>query len=371
MGETFVEMHDLGHEQVVFCRQPEVGLRAIIAVHNTTLGPALGGCRLYPYTSEAAALTDVLRLSRGMTYKAALAGCDLGGGKAVIIGDPSIKSEGLFRAFGRFVEGLGGRYITAEDMNTTVEDMSFIQRETRFVTGSSQAMGGSGNPAPLTAWGVYHGIRASLEEIYGSPDVKGRTIAIQGVGNVGFYLSRYLHEGGAKLVYTDVSERNLSRAVENFGGKVVSADEIYTTDADVFAPCAIGAVVNARTIPRIAAPIIAGAANNVLEDEARDGEALVARNILYAPDYAINAGGLLSVWAELNGWPRDKSMDDAAGIYTTIRRVYAKAKGESLTSLQAANRLAEERIAGMSRLHQFRLHFSRAASPRPGPTVQH
>ncbi len=367
MTETFVEMQDMGHEQVVFCRQPEVGLRAIIAVHNTTLGPALGGCRLYPYTSEAAALTDVLRLSRGMTYKAALAGCDLGGGKAVIIGDPGMKSEGLFRAFGRFVEGLGGRYITAEDMNTTVEDMSYIQRETRFVTGSSQAMGGSGNPAPLTAWGVYHGIRASLEEVYGSPDVAGRTIAIQGVGNVGFYLSRYLHENGAKLIFTDVSERNLARASEAFGGRIVSSDEIYTVASDVFAPCAIGAVVNSRTIPRIAAPIIAGAANNVLEVEERDGEALLQRGIVYAPDYAINAGGLLSVWAELNSWPRDKSMDDAAGIYATIRRVFAKSKADGITSLQAANRLAEERIAGMSRLHQFRLHFSRAASPRTSP----
>ena len=370
MSETFFEMHDLGHEQVVFCRQPDVGLRAIIAIHNTTLGPALGGCRLYPYASEADALNDVLRLSRGMTYKAALAGLDLGGGKAIIIGDPSIKTEGLFRAFGRFVESLGGRYITAEDMNTTVEDMSYIQRETRFVTGSNESMGGSGNPAPLTAWGVYHGLRACLDEVYGNPDVNGRTVAIQGVGNVGYHLSRYLHEGGAKLVFTDIREENIQRAMEDFGGSVVSGDEIYGVKADVFAPCAIGATVNSVTIPKINAPIIAGAANNVLADEERDGEALQERGIVYAPDYAINAGGLMSVWSELNGWPRNQAFDDAASIFNTIKKVLAKSKETGLPPTLAANRLVDERIASVARMHQFRLHFGRAAVARPGPTMR-
>ncbi len=365
--DAFEEMQSMGHEQVVFCRNPEVGLQAIIAVHNTVLGPALGGARLYPYKSANAALVDALRLSRGMTYKAALAGCDLGGGKAVIIGDPSMKSEGLFRAFGRFVESLGGRYITAEDMNTTVDDMSHIQRETSYVTGSSQIMGGSGNPAPLTAWGVYHGIRACLEIVYGSPDVEGRTIAIQGVGNVGYHLSRYLHDNGAKLIYTDIHRGNITRALEEFGGTAVDGDEIYSQEVDVLAPCAIGAVMNPKTIPLLRTPIVAGAANNILHDEERDGEALMERDILYAPDYAINAGGLMSVWSELNAWPSEKSFENAANIYHTVKKVFSEAKSEGVTFTAAANRVAEQRIADVRRIHEFRVNFSRGAAPRPGP----
>ncbi len=364
MADAFFQMHDMGHEQVVYCRNPDVGLRAIIAIHNTVLGPALGGARLYPYRGEAEALVDALRLSRGMTYKAALAGLDLGGGKAVIIGDPSIKSEGLFRAFGRFVESLGGRYITAEDMNTTVEDMSHIQRETSHVTGSSQIMGGSGNPAPLTAWGVYHGIKACLNIVYGEDSVEGRTIAVQGVGNVGYHLSRYLNENGAKLIFTDINGGNVSRALEEFGGRAVDGDEIFGIECDVLAPCAIGAVMNPKTIPLLRCPIVAGAANNVLADEARDGEALMERDIVYAPDYAINAGGLMSVWSELNNWPREKSFDNAANIYNTVKRVFAEAKHEGITFTLAANQVAEKRIAEVRRIHEFRVNFARGAAPR-------
>jgi leucine dehydrogenase len=346
----FEQLSSYDHEQILFCRNDDVGLRAIIAVHNTTLGPALGGTRLYDYASEADAVRDVLRLSRGMTYKAAVAGLDLGGGKAVIIGDPAMKSEPMMRAFGRHVQSLGGRYITAEDMNTSVEDMDNIRRETKWVTGSG---GGSGDPSPVTAWGCYHGIRACLEVIYGSPDVAGRTIAIQGVGNVGYYLAKFLHEGGASLLYADISQKRLARVVEEFGGSVLEGDEFYRANCDVIAPCAIGGIINTRTIPMIKAPIIAGGANNVLDDETRDGEALSERGITYAPDYVINAGGLINVCAELKQQSREKAMGDAAAIFNTVKRIINKAKSESTTTIRAANKVAEERIEAVGRLKRL------------------
>lgn len=349
----FEQLSSYGHEQIVFCRNDDVGLRAIIAIHNTTLGPALGGTRLYDYASEGDAVRDVLRLSRGMTYKAAVAGLDLGGGKAVIIGDPATKTEALFRAFGRHVDSLGGRYITAEDMNTSVEDMDNIRRETRYVTGSAAAHGGSGDPSPVTAWGCYHGIRACLEVIYGSPDVAGRTVAIQGVGNVGYWLAKYLHEGGAKLVYSDINRRNLTRVTEEFGGTVVEGDDVYRSNCDVLAPCAIGGIINSRTIPMVRAPIIAGGANNQLEDERRDGVALAEKGITFAPDYVINAGGLINVYSELKGYPREKAMQDAANIFNTVKRVINTAKAQGTTTVQAANRVAEERIESVGRLKRM------------------
>lgn len=353
--QPFAEMTEMGHEQVIFCRNEAAGLSAIIAIHNTTLGPALGGCRLYDYPTEEDALRDVLRLSRGMTYKAAVAGVDVGGGKAVIIGDTSIKNEGLFRAFGRFVHSLGGRYITAEDMNTNVEDMNFIRRETNFVTGAGVTVGGSGDPSPITAWGVYHGIRASLEVVYGSPEVKGRTVAIQGVGNVGTHLARYLKEAGANLVFSDINAPRLRKVVEEFGGKAVDSEDYFKTECDVLAPCALGGIINAHTIPMIKAPIIAGGANNVLEHEDRDGEALVERGITYAPDYVINAGGLISVAGELQRYPREKAMSDAANIFNTVKRVLNKAQSESCTTITASNRLAEERIELVAQIKRVRV----------------
>lgn len=352
--DAFEQMAGMGHEQVVFCRNDRAGLRAIIGIHDTTLGPSLGGCRLYPYASESDALRDVLRLSRGMTYKAAVAGLDLGGGKAVIIGDPAIKSEALFRAFGRFVESLGGRYITAEDMNTTVEDMNCIRRETSHVSGWGEAFGGSGDPSPVTAWGVYNGVRASLDVVFGSPDVRGRKIAIQGLGNVGFHLARYLADEGAALIYTDINKANVGRALEAFGGTVIDGDDWYSADVDVLAPCAVGGIINATTIPLIQAPIIAGGANNQLDDERRDGEAVMARGITYAPDYVINAGGLINVHAEVKGWPREKAMDDTTNIYNTVKNILNKAKAEGITTTDASNRIAEERIdavANVQRVH--------------------
>ncbi len=353
--QPFEEMTELGHEQVILCRNDSIGLRAIIAIHDTTLGPALGGCRLYHYASETDAMRDVLRLSRGMTYKAAAAGLNLGGGKAVIIGDPSIKCEALFRAFGRHVETLGGRYITAEDMNTNVEDMNWIRRETRWVTGAGQHTGGSGDPSPVTAWGVFHGIRACLEVVYGSADVSGRKIAIQGVGNVGYHLASYLHARGARLLYSDINHRNLKRVTDAFGGEVLEGDDYFHADCDVLAPCAIGGIVNARTIGMIKAPIIAGGANNVLEDEDKDSELLSEKAIIYAPDYVVNAGGLMSVYTELHGWPSEKAMGDAENVFNTVKSVLHKAQGEGVSTITASNRLAEERIEAVAHLKRVRI----------------
>jgi leucine dehydrogenase len=350
--DAFEQMTAMGHEQVVFIRDNDVGLKAIIGIHDTTLGPALGGCRLYPYASESEALMDVLRLSRGMTYKAAIAGLDLGGGKAVIIGDPGIKSEGLFRAFGRAVAGLSGRYITAEDMNTNVEDMNFISRETKWVTGRGKAAGGSGDPSPVTAWGVFHGVRATLEVVFGSPDLRGKKVAIQGCGNVGYWLAKYLHDEGAILTFTDINGGRVKRCLEEFGGTAVEGDEFFGLDVDVLAPCAIGGIINHNTIPHLRAPIIAGGANNVLLDEVRDGQALLDKGIAYAPDYVINAGGLINVYSELKGLPLEKAMDDAGSIFHTVKSIMNKATADGLTTIEAANRLAEQRIATVGKVQQ-------------------
>lgn len=351
----FEDMAELGHEQVVLCRDERSGLRAIIAIHDTTLGPALGGCRLFPYATETEALRDVLRLSRGMTYKAALAGLDLGGGKAVIIGDRSIKGEALFRAFGRHVQSLGGRYITAEDMNTNVEDMNFIRRETEWVCGAGKHTGGSGDPSPVTAWGVFHGVRACLDAVFGSPDVAGKRVAIQGVGNVGYHLARYLSERGAKLLFSDINEDNLSRVTSEFGGEIIDGADFFGADVDVLAPCAIGGVVNARSIEQIRAPIVAGGANNILEDEDADSLRLLEKDITYAPDYVINAGGLINVYAELRGWPAELAMADTEGIFNTLKSILFKAKAESISSIAASNKIAEDRIAASADLKRFRV----------------
>lgn len=351
---VFSHVENFDHEQVVFCRNDRAGLRAIIAIHDTTLGPALGGCRMYPYPSEADALRDVLRLSRGMTYKAACANLNLGGGKAVILGDPrSDKSEALFRAFGQYVDALGGRYITAEDSGTSVADMDLIHTQTEHVCGVSAYAGGSGDPSPVTAWGVFHGIRAALDEVFGDPDPTGRTVAVQGVGNVGYHLVRYLTDAGAKTVVCDVDGDRLDRVREEFGSTVVETNEIYDVDGDVFAPCALGGVLNDTTIPRLKVPVIAGGANNVLDDMARHGAQLRSREILYAPDYVINAGGLINVYAEIHSLPREKALRDAEGIYNTLKSIFATARSKGITTAEAANHVAEDRISTIGALSSF------------------
>ncbi|MBL7995021.1 Glu/Leu/Phe/Val dehydrogenase [bacterium] len=350
---TFDLMEEKEHEEVVFFSDKKSGLRAIVAIHNTMLGPALGGCRMYPYTSTELALTDVLRLSRGMTYKAAVAGLNLGGGKSVIIADPKTsKNEILFRAFGRFVQGLGGRYITAEDVGTSVTDMEWVRMETKYVTGISRALGGSGDPSPVTALGTYRGMKACVEKVFGTQSLKGLRVAIQGLGHVGYYLVRHLHDEGAKLIVNDIDSERVKKVVNEFGAEYVDADKIYSVDADIFAPCAMGAIVNDQTIPQFKFKIIAGAANNQLADEAKHGKMLVDKKIVYAPDYVINSGGLINVYNELEGYNQEKALSQAKGIYEIVKIILDLAEKENIPTYVASNRIAEERMNNIGRIKQ-------------------
>jgi leucine dehydrogenase len=337
----------MGHNQVVFCHDPAVGLKAIIAVHDLTLGPALGGCRFWNYEREEDAIDDVLRLSRGMTYKAAVAGLNLGGGKSVIIGDPKkLKSEAFFRSFGRFVNSLGGRYITAEDVNISVADMEFVAKETPHVTGLSSKPGGSGDPSPVTALGVFSGIQAAVRHKLRRDSLKGLTVAVQGVGHVGSYLCQYLHEAGAKLIVADISEERVAKIKDTYGAAAASVDQIHAANCDVFAPCALGGILNDQTIPAIKAQIVAGGANNQLRDENRHGAVLRERNILYAPDYVINAGGLINVYHELKGnFNAEAAKEQARGISKTLTEIFEVADKEGILTHVASARVAERRIA--------------------------
>jgi leucine dehydrogenase len=349
----FDEITKRGHEQVVFFSNKEANLRAIIAIHDTTLGPALGGTRMWMYASENDALIDVLRLSRGMTYKAAVSGLNLGGGKAVIIGDPhKDKDESMFRAFGRFVDGLAGRYITAEDVGTTVEDMEYVRMETKYVTGIDKALGGSGDPSPFTAYGVYVGMKACMKELTGSDSLVGKKVAVQGAGHVAKYLCERLAKEGAKIFVSDIYEDKVKAVAAESKAEIVHPDKIYDVDADVFCPCALGAVVNDETLPRMKFKIIAGGANNVLADENKHGKILLDRGIIYAPDYAINAGGLINVAAELGGYHPERAMKQAGLIYDTIRKIIEIAKKEHIPTHEASNKLAEERIKSIGTIRQ-------------------
>lgn len=337
----FDSMAELGHEQVVICNEPAAGYKGIIAIHNTTLGPALGGTRFWNYASDDEAIIDALRLARGMTYKAAVAGLNLGGGKSVIIGDNRTKKrEAILRAHGRFVESLRGRYITAEDVGTSVDDMEWIRMETQYVTG---IYGGSGDPSPVTAFGTYRGIKAAAKAKYGDDSLEGKTVAVQGLGHVGSYLCGMLNDDGAKLVVTDIDKDRVATVRDSFGAKTVAPDEIYDVKADVFAPCALGAVVNDETLPKFSFDIVAGAANNVLAAP-RHGDELHAKGILYAPDYVINAGGLINVYGELNGWSAERAKRKAGEIYETLIQLFELADDEGIPTHQAADRLAERRI---------------------------
>ncbi|MBU0724218.1 MAG: amino acid dehydrogenase [Alphaproteobacteria bacterium] len=331
-----------GHEQVVFCHDAETGLRAIIAIHNTTRGPSLGGCRMWPYASEEEALTDALRLSRGMTYKSALAGLPLGGGKSVIIGESRTqKTPALFRAFGRFVESLGGRYIVAEDVGTGVADIEIVRQVTRHVAGTA---GGSGDPSPVTAYGVFQGIRAAVKAKLGRDDLAGLRIAVQGLGHVGHDLARQLYEAGALLVVADIDEARVARTAAAYHAEILPADRIHAADVDVFAPCALGAILNDETIPEIQAGIVAGAANNQLAED-RHGEVLRLRGILYAPDYAINAGGIINIHHEsFDHYDRAAALKQVEGIYDTLLEIFAHAETEGIPTGTAADRVAESRF---------------------------
>ncbi|AJO18949.1 MULTISPECIES: branched-chain amino acid dehydrogenase [Bacillus] len=352
--ELFRYMEQYDYEQLVFCQDKQSGLKAIIAIHDTTLGPALGGTRMWTYESEEAAIEDALRLARGMTYKNAAAGLNLGGGKTVIIGDPrKDKNEEMFRAFGRYIQGLNGRYITAEDVGTTVEDMDIIHDETDFVTGISPAFGSSGNPSPVTAYGVYKGMKAAAKEAFGTDSLEGKTVAVQGVGNVAYNLCRHLHEEGAKLIVTDINKEAVERAVAEFGARAVDPDDIYSQECDIYAPCALGATINDDTIPQLKAKVIAGAANNQLK-ETRHGDQIHDMDIVYAPDYVINAGGVINVADELYGYNSERALKKVEGIYGNIERVLEISKRDRIPTYLAADRLAEERI---ERMRQSRSQF--------------
>lgn len=352
---VFEQIEGDGYEQIVYCSDDASGLKAIIAIHSTALGPALGGTRFYPYTNEEDALVDVLRLAKGMTYKAAAAGLDLGGGKAVIIGDPRrIKTEELLRAYGRFVETLGGRYITAEDVGTALEDMDTVRRESRWVTGCSRTYGGSGDPSPVTAYGVLQGIKACALEVFGDPDLKGRTVALQGVGKVGYALCGYLVEEGADVTIADIDVDNLGKAVGDFGVKTTALDTIHTMETDIFAPCALGGGINDDTVSELRCKIIAGAANNQLARE-EHGDKLRDLGILYAPDFVINAGGLINVEDELRGYDRDRAMSRVNSIYKALQLIFTMARERNLSTARAAMEYAEDRIRKIGRIRLVRV----------------
>lgn len=366
-ADVFGQMNERTHEQVVFCYDEVTGLRAIVAIHDTTLGPALGGCRMWSYASEAEALKDVLRLSRGMTYKSAAAGLNLGGGKAVIIGDSKAdKNEMLFRSYGRYIQGLGGRYITAEDVGTSVQDMEWVRMETQHVVGISRALGGSGDPSPVTALGVFVGIQAAMKHRTGSEGLAGKRVTVQGVGHVGYHLVQHLAEAGAKVVVSDVWDEGVRRVMRDVPGvEAVGVDEIYDVDCDVYAPCALGATVNDETLPRLRCGIVAGSANNVLAED-RHADALAERGILYAPDYVVNAGGLINVANELEGYNRERALQQAESIYDITARIFRIADEEGITTLAAADRLAERRIAALAKIRDTYVGAPARRMPRRG-----
>ncbi len=345
-------MFTFDHEQVTFCQDAATGLKSIIAIHNTTLGPAVGGTRMWAYTSEGEALTDVLRLSRGMTYKNALAGLNIGGGKAVIIGDARTqKSEALMRRFGKFVGSLGGKYITAEDVGISTKDMEYVKMETDSVVGLPEYYGGSGDPSPVTAYGVFMGIKASVKELTGSDSLAGKKILVQGVGHVGEYLVEHLVKEGAVVTITDIYEDRISAVSKRFDVKVVSPDEVYSQKMDIYSPCALGATINDETLSKLTCSIICGAANNQLKDETIHGQVVMDRGIIYAPDYLVNAGGIINCFWEMKGYDRNAALAQAEGIYNTALNIFAKSAQENVPTYLAANRLAEARIEAIGKIN--------------------
>ncbi len=345
---VIAQMSKYNHEQLLFCNDNATGLKAIIAVHNTVLGPALGGTRMWAYNNEMEALNDVLRLSRGMTYKNSISGLNLGGGKAVIIGDArSMKSEALFRRFGKFVNSLGGKYITAEDVGISPVDMTWVSMETDHVVGLP---GKSGDPSPVTAHGTYVGMKACAKEQFGTDSLNGKKVAVQGVGHVGEYLVESLAKEGAEIYITDIHEPTLKRVAETYGAKVVGLEEIYDIDMDIYAPCALGATVNDETLSRLKCSIIAGAANNQLKNETVHGKAVMERGIIYAPDFALNAGGVVNCYSEVKGLSSSWAMGKAEDIYGTIADIVKRSKAENVPTYQIANRMAEERIESIGKV---------------------
>ena len=348
--DVFADMQTMGHEQVLLSHDPSCGYFGIIAIHDTTLGPALGGTRFWKYASTDEAITDALRLARGMTYKSAVAGINLGGGKSVIIGDNKrADREALFRAHGRFIETLGGRYITAEDIGTSPADMEYIKLETDHVAG---LLGLSGDPSPVTAYGVYVGMKAAAKFRWGTDNLSGKTVAVQGAGKVAYHLMQHLHAEGSNLIVTDIDDEKVRRAVQEFGARPVSPGAIYDQAANIFSPNALGATINDETLPRLKVEIIAGGANNQLAED-RHGDELERRGILYAPDYVINGGGVINVYGELHRWPVERAKKKAGEIYETLLRIFDMAKRDKIPTYEAADRLAQQRIAAVGSLDRM------------------
>ena len=333
------------HEQIVFCNDKDTGLKAIIGIHNTVLGPALGGTRMWKYTNEWEALNDVLRLSRGMTYKSAISGLNLGGGKAVIIGDSKVdKTPEMIAKFGQYVNSLSGRYITAEDVGTTTADMDLIRKHTEYVTGISESIGGSGNPSPVTAYGVYMGMKAAAKYKFGTDNLEGKRVLVQGIGHVGETLVDYLTAEGAKVIIADINEDRLKEIGNKYGAKIYTGDDLYSADVDIYAPCALGATINDDTIGRLKAQVIAGAANNQLANEIKHGQMLKDRGILYAPDFLINAGGIINVYAEIVKYDKAEAMRKTENIYNTTLEIFDYADTNNITTHEAAFKIAQNRI---------------------------
>ena len=343
---VFGQMSAMEHEQLVFCNDEATGLKAIIALHNTVLGPGMGGTRMWNYTSEEEAIKDALRLSRGMTFKNAIAGLNIGGGKAVIIGDArKLKNEALMRRFGRFVDSIGGRYWTAEDVNMSTRDMEYIRMETPYVAGLPVNMGGSGNPSPVTAYGVYMGMKASAKKVYGSESLTGKKVMVQGAGHVGTYLIELLNKEGAQVMVSDIFEDKLAALTKHHEATVVYPDQIYTTDMDIYAPCALGATLNDDTIAQLNCTIVAGGANNQLDDEVRHGNMLKEQGIIYAPDFLINSGGITNVYYEMQGnYNKARVMSQTERIYEVCLEVIEYAEKNDVTTHKAALDLALKRI---------------------------
>jgi glutamate dehydrogenase/leucine dehydrogenase len=351
---VFDEVAREGHEQVLYGYDKVSGLRAIIAIHSTALGPALGGTRFFPYENEHEALEDVLRLSRGMTYKAAAAGLDLGGGKAVIIGDPRTdKSERLLRAYGRIVDSLRGRYITAEDVGTTTRDLDIVRRETRWALGNSVAEGGAGDPSPMTARGLFAAAKGVAEFLWGDSDLAGRRFAVQGVGKVGSALVQLLVEARAEVIISDAYDSAIQTAVDTYGVKSVDVGEIHTVDVDFYSPCALGAGLNEKTIPALNCQAIVGSANNQLATD-EDAERIAERGIVYAPDFVVNAGGLINVYDELQGYSKMRAMHRVDSIFDATSRILEMSKDEGINPNRAAMKVAEQRIKEIGDLRRFR-----------------
>lgn len=345
---VIAQMSKFNHEQLLFCNDNATGLKAIIAVHSTVLGPALGGTRMWMYNNEMEALNDVLRLSRGMTYKNSISGLNLGGGKAVIIGDSrSMKSEALFRRFGKFVNSLAGKYITAEDVGISPIDMTWVNMETKHVVGLP---GKSGDPSPVTARGVYMGMKACAKEQFGSDSLSGKKVVVQGVGHVGEYLVGYLAKEGAKIYISDIHQDTLKRVADTYGATVVGLDEVYDVDMDIYAPCALGATVNDDTLSRLKCSIISGAANNQLANEGVHGIKVMEKGIIYAPDFALNAGGVINCYSEVQDLPAEWALNKADEIYGTIQNIVKRSKTENVPTYQIANKMAEERIEAIGKV---------------------